>query len=196
MKKLIKRSLVLMALSAILLVNSKVAVSATNEPVTKRTKVEFEQIQKGSLLSIKDENGSTIYKERIKNNGTFSKVFDLRELPQASYYFEIDGDEEIRIIPFKVNESDAYLSEGAAYSIPKPKIEVEDNLVHVSKQSAEQRDMDVKVYYEGYDLAFEEFLKDTDTVKRTYDFSSSLAGNYTIILTTQGRTFVDNIRIP
>jgi uncharacterized lipoprotein YbaY len=196
MKKLMKRSLVMIALSAILLAYSKDAVSATNEPINKKARVEFEQVQKGSLLSIKDENGTIIYKEKIKNSGTFLRMFDFRELPQANYYFEIDGESEIRIIPFKVNENDTQLTENASYSIPKPQIKVEENLVFVSSQSAIKQNMDVKVFYEGNKLAFEESLTDSETVKRTYDFSNSLAGDYTIVLTTQGRSFVDHIRLP
>lgn len=194
MKKVINRSLVFIAIFA-----STIAYSNEiniNEDVTKGTKVTFENIDKGSILYIKDMHDLILFEEKIKKIGTYSRAFDLTNLPDAEYYFEIHNSEEIKIIPFSIKKSAPNFVNGTEYSIAKPEVRIVENLVHISKTSLEKQDLDVKVYFEGSDLAFEESLKEVQKLNRTYDFSSSIKGNYIIVLTTEGRTFVNNITIP
>lgn len=194
MKKVINRSLVLIAIFASTLgYSSEINI---NKDITKGTKVTFENIDKGTVLFIKDMNGLTLFEEKIKKIGTYSRAFDLTNLPDAEYYFEIDHSAEIKIIPFSIKERVPKFVSGTEYSIVKPEVKVEENFVHISKNSLEEQDLDIKVYYEGSDLAFQESLKEVQTLNRTYDFSSSIKGNYIIVLTTEGRTFVNNINIP
>lgn len=171
-------------------------VTSSNQKNNTNTKVEFEIVKKGSVLSIKDEYGQTLYKERIKVNGSFSQTFDLSNLPDAKYHFELNDEHEIKIMPFMVSGSVAMFITNEESVISKPIIRVEENYIHITNNRPDNQNMNVKVYYEGSDLAFEESLKDIKMMNRTYDFSSSLRGSYTIVLETGGKTFVDYIKIP
>ncbi len=196
MKNVIKQSLVVLALFTAMFAYSGEVITFSSNDVNGTSLVKVEQISEGTHFSIKDQEGITLYEEKIDNSGIVSKLLDFSTLPNADYYFELDSDDEIRVIPFSVDKSIAEFVEGEEYSIVKPKIVVADNLVHITNESSAVQDIDVKVYYENDDLAFNELLKDTEGVNRTYDFSSSLKGSYTIVLTTEGRKFIDNIYIP
>jgi len=196
MKKVIKNSLVLLALFTAMFAYSGEVITFSSNEVNGKTFVKVEQIKIGSHFLIKDQEGITLYEESIDNSGIVSKLLDFSMLPDAEYYFELDSEDEIKIIPFTVNRSVTEFVQGGEYSIAKPKIVVDDTYVHIYSESAENQSIDVKFYYENDDLAFNELLKDAKALKRTYDFSNSLKGSYTIVLTTEGRTFVDNIDIP
>lgn len=196
MKKVINFSLLIVALITATSGYSKDLVSSINKEKKENTIIEFKQVQKGSLLLIKDANEFTLYEETMKENGAFSRIFDFSHLPNGEYYFELNSKNEIKIIPFTVINSVTGFVQEAEYSISKPKIIVENNYVHISTQSSEKQNMELKVYYDGDDLAYKESLDNAKTINRTYDFSNSLSGRYTIILTSDGRSFIDNIKIP
>jgi len=62
-----------------------------------KTSLTLTDVKQGNLLSIKDENGITLYKESIEKTGIYTKGFDLTALPNGEYSFEIDKDVEISI---------------------------------------------------------------------------------------------------
>lgn len=196
MKNVIKQSLVVLALFTAMFAYSGEVITFSSNDVNGNSLVKIEQLKEGTQFLIKDQNGITLYEENINNSGTVSKLLDFSTLPDAEYYLEFDSDEEIKVIPFSVNKRITEFAESAAYSIVKPKIVVADHLVNITNESSENQKIDIKFYYENDDLAFNELLKDAKAINRTYDFSSSLKGSYTIVLTTEGRTFVDNIYIP
>ena len=84
-----------------------------------------------------------------------------------------------------------------AFKVVKPEVIVKDDRVYISKTSDKEQTWKIEVfYYEGYDLAHREKLKDTKSLNRIYDFSNSKKGNYVIVLSSQGRTFSNSITIP
>jgi len=59
----------------------------------------------------------------------------------------------------------------------------------------EEENLKIEVYYEGYDLAYSEKIRDTKNLRRIYDFTGSQKGNYLIVFTSKGRIFTNNISI-
>jgi len=59
---------------------------------SKKVTVEFRNVKKGHLLSIKDNKGVTIYSEVISENGHLAKILDVTYLEQGTYYVELDKD--------------------------------------------------------------------------------------------------------
>ena len=60
---------------------------------------EFYKVKKGELLSIKNEEGEIIYSLKIKNSGSYSRIFDVSKLEEGSYTRELEKDYEIIIFP-------------------------------------------------------------------------------------------------
>lgn len=196
MKKVIKNSLLMLALFTTMYAYSGEVITFSNHSIKGSVLVKIDQVEKGTQLLIKDLEGVSLYNENIIEDGAFNKTFDLSTLPDAEYYFEISTEDVIKTIPFSISNSDVAFNQGAEKSIYKPKILIEDNFVYVSNTSSVGQDMGVEVFYEGYDLAFDESFSGAESINRTYDFSNSLKGTYTIVLKTEGRTFVDYIDIP
>ena len=197
MKTAIKKSLVLVALFLATAVSygNEISSNAKNEKDA-LTNVAFEDVKKGSILSIKDMNGLILYKETIEESGTYTKGFDLTSLPDGNYYFEMNKDVEIRVVPFKVVSSVVTFDKTAETKIFKPVVFVNKKRVHISKISLEGEVLRVKIFSENSELVYSGSIAvKKDVLGKIYDFSTSLKGRYSIVITSKGRTFVENIEI-
>ena len=197
MKTAIKKSLVLVAIFLATSVSyGNEITSNTNNVKDGLTNVTFKDVKKGSILFIKDMNGLVLYREIIKESGKYAKGFDLTSLPDGDYYFEMNKDVEISIIPFKVASSVGTLDKTTESNIFKPVVFVNNKKVHISKISLESEVLRVKIFSENSKLVYSGSIKiKGDVFGKTYDFSTSLKGRYTIVITSKGRTFVEKIKI-
>lgn len=194
MKEVIKKSMLALVLFMATQTYSNDADSIIiNNEESKLVKIE--RLKAGSILKIKDEFGMTLHKEIINNSGYYSKSFDLSELPEATYYFELDNDDEIRTIPVVIKNQKAERLFGEESRIAKPQVKIDGNLVHLQQSSIKEQDLFITIYYEGGEVAFEESIKDVQSLKRSYDFTSSLKGDYTLVVNTGGRSFTNRINI-
>lgn len=159
------------------------------------TNVNFDYVKNGSVLSIKDENGLILYKETIQKSGNYSKGFDLTELPDGKYFFELDKDVEISVIPFEVSNTKVTFNKEKESIIRKPILVTKKGVVYLSKLSVNNEPMEVTIYHENDKVYAEKLQEDSYSIGRAYDFSTSKKGEYRIVMETEGRQFVKNIKI-
>jgi len=195
MKSFNKKRILLVALITTVISYSSYGNLISEKKTKNVTVVRIENVNKGSTLYIKDSVGFELYKEQINKTGLYTNTFDLTNLPDAAYYFQLDQATEVKIIPFTVEASIAEFVKAKEFSINKPDVEVIDDRVYISSVSVDQQLWEISVYFENDDLAFSEKLDSTQTLKRVYDFSSSKKGNYTIVFSSKGRKFEEGIHI-
>lgn len=168
--------------------------SGSKEPNV--TRVSFERVKKGTLLLIKDEQGLVLYKEAIAQAGKYSKGFDLTSLPDGTYFFELDSEMEIIVIPFEVASSEVIFKKEEKSTIFKPVVRVKDDLVFLSRVSSDAVPMEYKIYYaENSDLVLSEKFENETHVKRVYDFSKAEKGDYLFVIRSNGRKYTRTIKI-
>ena len=199
MKTAIRKSLVLVALLVAVTVSYGNEISGnTNNGKSVRTNVTFRNVKSGSILSIKDNNGLVLYKEAIKESGNYSKGFDLTTLPDGDYYFEMNKEVVINVIPFSVKSSVVTFDKTAEKKYFKPRVHVINKKVFISKRSFDpNEEIEVRIYSENDDLAYAGKIteKKGNTLGKIYDFSTSEKGIYTIVIKTSGRRFVEYVQI-
>ncbi len=197
MKQLLKKCLVMVVMFTTIESYSNSITLQTNDQTKNVTAVSIDSVNEGSQFIIRDGEGVILYKEHIKETGTYSKRFDLTNLPDAGYYFEIDNQDEIKVIPFIVKNNVAEFIKDEEFKVVRPDVIVKDDRAYISKSSDKEQTWEIEVYYdEGYDLAHSEKMRDTKSLNRVYDFSNSKKGNYTIVFSSLGRTFSNSIHIP
>ncbi len=160
------------------------------------TNVSFEKVKKGTVLLIKDEQGLVLYKEAIVRTGKYSKGFDLTSLPDGAYFFELESEMEIIVIPFEVASSEVTFKKEDKNTIFKPVIRVKDDMVFLSRISTEAVPMEYKIYYaDNSDLVLSERFEKEKHVKRVYDFSKAEKGNYVFVFKSNGRKYTRTVKI-
>jgi len=195
MKKLIKRSFVIVVMLATMLSNANEVSSLTKEKIKKVTNITFENVKQGSTLTIKDVNGLILFKELIEKSGEYTKGFDLTALPDGSYFFELEKEMQVKIMPFKVADNEVVFDKNEEYIINKPIVFTKDKLVYISKLTLNKEPLKVDIYFENDDLVFSEVLEGELNLDRIYDFSTSKKGGYKVVLRSEGRPFIKNIKI-
>lgn len=191
MKKVFKNSLIVIALFGSIISYANLIPSSSREGVT-NTSLSFEHVKVGERLIIKSESGAIIYRESIKESGSYHKEFDLTSLPNGSYYFELDKDVEIQIIPFEVKDTQVTFKKDAANSIFKPIITTNENVVSLNMLSLNLEPLQVKIFFDSgdHELIYSEQIINKNNIQRVYRLLKNVNGKYKVVCNTQGRTFV------
>jgi hypothetical protein len=195
MKNILKNSLVIVVMCTTLFVSANSSLR-TSKDATK-TILTLTNVVKGNELLVKDAFGITLYSEMIKDSGDYIKGFDLTELPNGNYYFELTQDVKIKTIPFNVEEKVVKFEKENELTIFKPVVKLEDNLVYISKLALNEQSLEIAVYFDtdGFNLLHSETIEGTQDIKRMYKLDETKKGNYKIVTKTEGKTFVEYVSL-
>ncbi|WP_299776664.1 hypothetical protein [uncultured Formosa sp.] len=161
----------------------------------------LDNVKAGQQLSIKDIYGLVLYKKTIKQEGLFSNKFDLTALPNGKYFFEYEKDFQIKIIPFKVALNEVTFEKGKEKTIFKPVLKIKDNYLYFSKLDLGKENVEINIFYEsnrnssGYDLVCNEEFTDSTKIERIYSFKKIHEGKYKVVVTANGRNYVEYFSI-
>ncbi|WP_452225562.1 hypothetical protein [Lacinutrix chionoecetis] len=197
MKNPIRNSIVLVMLFTMLTSNATEISSLKNIEDGKTTLV-LNNVKAGEELIIKDLFGVVLYRESIKDNGIYSKSFDLTELPDGNYNFELDRAVKIEIIPFKVSSKTVTFNKESEIVIYKPFVRLKDNFIYISQLSLNKKPLHITLYYNEsnqiFNSIYTETITDTTQIKRILKLLEDKRGAYKVILKCEGRTFENVIR--
>ena len=164
-----------------------------------KTALTLTDVKQGNLLSIKDENGITLYKEYIQKTGSYTKGFDLTELPNGEYVFEINKDVEISTMPFTVSKTGVTFNEEDEKVFFKPVTRVVGDLLYVTKLSLDEAPLQIDIYFEensayrSYEPIYSEVIENSKVIERVYKLSDYNHGNFEIVCQTEGRIYTETI---
>ncbi|MGB5363812.1 MAG: hypothetical protein WBN17_10955, partial [Aureibaculum sp.] len=120
---------------------------------------------------------------------------DLTALPDGNYYFELDKEVEIKIIPFEVLSNVVAFDKTKESTINKPFVTFKEGRLLVSKLALENQPLEIKIYDKDSNLIYSEKLLNGKILERIYDVSKVEKGNYKIVMTSEGREFVKKFEI-
>ena len=196
MKNLARKSLVVVGLMMSLSTLANDTEIMFKEKERNVTNISFENVKQGSTLSIKDENGIVLYNEAIERTGDYSKGFDFTTLPNGNYFFELNSEVKIVVVPFKVMSNNILFDKESEESIYKPLVSIKDNMVYVSRPVIDQTPLSYKIYYaDNYELVYTAEFEDLGELKKAYDFSTSKKGNYIFVFEFEGRKYTKTVKI-
>jgi hypothetical protein len=194
MKTVIKKSILAAVLLSTLLSNANEGSSfiPKKEKDIARTMVIINDVRKGQELIIKDDSGLVLYKELIKVTGNYNKAFDLTELPDGDYFFEVDKGLEIKSIPFSVVSNKVVFNKEMETTIYKPYVWLKENYIYVNKLALQEEPLEVKIYYGGdNELIYSETIKNTKNIGKAYKLLKYATGSYKVELSSDGRTYYE-----
>lgn len=180
-------------LSAVLCATLLSSANANNNTLFSKdiikTALTINNVKAGDLLSIKDVNGITLYKEFIEESGVYKKGFDLTALPNGNYFFEVDKDVEIKTIPFTVDNNKVLFKKEKEVTVFKPFVRQQGDLVLVSQLAPNFSTLKIEIYanYNGeFELLHTDSIGDSQIIEKTYKLSK---GSYKIILNSNNKEY-------
>lgn len=195
MKKVIRKinkSILVVSLISASFSYAKNPYSLSLTKVLNKTSTTVESVKERELLTIKDINGSIIYKEEVRKSMIYPKGFDISSLPDGGYFFELENDKEIKTIPFKVDSNQVVFNYEKETTINKPDVFLKKNFIHVNKLAKNEEPIALSIYYVGNNrgtLVFAETIKNTKAIKKTYKIMRPSSGTYIVVINTDNKTY-------
>jgi hypothetical protein len=167
--------------------------NTTDNKAKKTVKVEFKNVKKGQTLTIKDEQGTVVYNNKIKNAGNYSRLFDISALEDGIYSAELNKAFEIHIKEFYVKNGLVTFLNNENEKVFKPVIRTKDHLLYVSKLAFDQESLKVVIYYND-EVILSETLEGQE-LQRAYKLSENKIGNYKVVINSNNRTFIKDFTL-
>lgn len=162
---------------------------------SKSTVVSFAEVNAGDRLYIKDVYGNAFYSEKIETDGVYSKRFNLSELPEDKYFFEVDKGDAITVLPFHIEKENITLNSELKTDIAKPQLAVVRDQVYLERDVDGAQSVKVDIYYRGKELVHSEEVDRVGKLVRKYDFSNSRNGEYLFQIKYDDRTLSEYVSV-
>lgn len=189
MKNLIKKSLLVATL-----VSTMISKATEKDLFAKLISSEKKLIQLflqnhdgPSEVYLKDTQGVLLYKEKFEDE-EFSNKFDLAALPTGTYFFEINGQTKIRVLPFMVSANNVEFIEEAT-TFFKPIVRFKNDIVYVSKFTLTYVDLNIFLYDDDNNLIYNNELSGDSSLALKLNISNLDAGSYNLVLKSGGKMF-------
>lgn len=199
MKKVLKNSLILVAVFTTFLSFGNDFPPLAKKRAVKETYVTFKDVKKGATLTLKDNDNEVIYLEKILLSGTYEKKFDLSLLPSGEYYFELEKDIEIKTKPFTVTFQEVTFHDKEESQFHKPIVRIEDEKVFISQLSLKKHPLKIELYYDGNgknnELVYSEKLSNDIILERILKLSKNEKGNYKLVMYSEGHEYIEKFSL-
>ena len=158
------------------------------------TILKYTHVKEGNKITIKDIYGVVLYDEAIQTDGKYIKGFDLTTLPKGNYTFELDKGLEIQVKPFTVKAGKVEFLNGEGHTIYKPVIRKKNGLVFVSQLTFDE-EVEIKILNNTNNILYAELVDTNIELRKIFDFSELPFNDYTVIIKTQNRRFINHITL-
>ncbi|WP_299121007.1 hypothetical protein [uncultured Winogradskyella sp.] len=154
----------------------------------------FNNVKKGNSITVTDATGAVIFSGRINFDGNISRLYDFSQLKDGLYSIEVNKDYVIEISAVEVKNNSVYFIEHKNIKVFKPVFRIFEDSIIISKLALDTPEMEVKLYYED-ELIYSETVKGKEILNRAYKIDKTIKGEYSVIVKTNDRVYVENFRI-
>ncbi|WP_231962744.1 hypothetical protein [Polaribacter sp. KT25b] len=158
-----------------------------------KVKVVFNDVTKGQLLTVNDENGIQLHAETVSTTGELTKFFDLSSLNNGLYTVELNKEFIIVIKSLEVKDNKVSFIKGSDKVFFKPFIRNEENLVLISKIGFHKELIKVTIFYNS-EVILAETIDNETMLKRAYRLDEKLKGNYKVIVSSNNKSYSNEFK--
>lgn len=194
MKKILKFSLVLVALL------SAVNVSALENEFSLDVKkgqgktVSFALYEANKVvLSIYDLDNILIHEENVISRGNINRTYDLKALPEGTYFLLAESDAKIAKYEISVIGETAVMATKPTSEVYKPVLINKEGVVYFSISNESKAPVDIKIYDESKDLVYSSSFVDKQNIQQSFDIKKLPFENYTFIMSYDNDKFFEKM---
>ncbi len=195
MKKVILTALMMGALLSGRASNAFGSTTPHADNPSKTTVVSFSEVNAGDQLYIRDVYGNALYSVKIEEDGVYTRKFNLSELPEDKYFFEVDKGDEITVLPFNIEKENIILNNEMKKEVAKPQLAAVRDQVYLERNVDGAQSVKVDIYYRGTELVHSEEVDRVGKLVRKYDFSNSRNGEYLFLIKYDDRTLSEYVSV-
>ncbi len=140
-------------------------------------------------LSIFDQKGTFLLKDKIVVVGQYSKAYDFSELPVGTYEVEVENSTSIRNYIVTTSSTNLSMVENKQKEIYKPVVESEGAIVSINMLNLSLETVAVRINDKSGEEVYMEKFDHTSTIHKSYDLSKLPSGKYSFLINTQGKLF-------
>lgn len=193
MKKIV-RSIAVVALMFV------VATGLAKEPklsltpnVEKSLNFEMDKTSEQTFVSIVDTNGVIIYTEEIAVANIYSKKFNLKNLPEGSYFLKVEDALKEMVFAFVIDDSEIKIMERKENA--KPVFRKKDGRVFLNLLNLEKEVIKIKVFDSDGRIVFQETITDEILIEKVFNFEDAFKDNYTVIVKNKKDTYFEAVTV-
>lgn len=154
----------------------------------------FNNVKKGNSITVTNAAGAVIFSGRINFDGNISRLYDFSQLRDGLYSIEVNKDYLIEISTVKVKNNIVNFIDHKPVKVFKPVFRVIEDTIIISKLALDTPEMEVKLYYED-ELIYSETAEGDEILNRVYKLDKTIKGEYSAIVKSNGRVYIENFRI-
>ncbi|WP_458628114.1 hypothetical protein [Winogradskyella sp. PC D3.3] len=154
----------------------------------------FNNVKKGNSISVTNASGKIVFSGLINFNGNISRLYDFSQLQDGIYIIEVNKDFEIDITTVEVKNNSVNFIKTKSEKIFKPVFRVEKNKLLISKLALDTSEMEIELYFNN-ELIHSETIKGSEILNRVYKLDHSINGDYTALVRSNDRVFIENFKI-
>ncbi|HQF48380.1 MAG TPA: hypothetical protein PLZ71_06960 [Flavobacterium alvei] len=141
-------------------------------------------------LSIYDVKNRLIHSENVASQKVINRTYDLKDLPEGTYYLEAESELKISRYKISVVGSTAVLSETAISDIYKPVFIEKDGLLTVSFINSQKSSATIKIYDHEDNEVYDSGLLKDQKVSKSFDLSNIKSDGYTFVINYDDKSFM------
>lgn len=191
MKKIV-RSIATVALMFVIATSMAKEPTLSVTPNTEKSLIfEMDTPSEKTIISILDIDGVIIYSEKVTSAATYSKKFDLRNLPDGNYMLSVEDMLKKTTFKFDIDKSNVFIEERKENA--KPIFKKNGQMVFLNLLNATKEDVKITIHDSENRLVFNETVADTFLVQKAFNFEKAYADTYMMVVKNGEDTFYENI---
>lgn len=144
-------------------------------------------------IIIEDQNGNVVFLEDINEVDTYTKRFDLAQLPIGGYFLKVENNMREVVYTLEVTKDDvSIVSEEENL---KPVFRKEDGKVFVSLLNLDKNDVAVSVVDSAGRVVFTESFEKESIVEKTFNFKDAFSDDYTLVVKDGEATYYEAVSV-
>lgn len=140
-------------------------------------------------LSIYDAEGKMIHTEKVDSQKNINRTYDLRALPEGTYFLEAESDTKISRYEISVVGTTASLSANPVSEIYKPTFVNKKGLIQVSFLNLDKSPVNIKVYDKANNEVYDSDVISDQDVKKVFNINQINDEEYTFVMTYKDKSY-------
>lgn len=154
---------------------------------------EMDVTSKQTFVSIVDADGLIIYSENVKELNKYTKKFNLKNLPEGSYFLSVEDSLKETVFAFSVDDTKIVIAKRKENA--KPIFRRMEGKVFLNLLNLEKEVVKIKVLDSEGRTVFKETITDEMLIEKVFNFEDAFKDNYTVVVQNNKDTYFEDVLV-